>query len=74
MTRAFAALLALGTLLALAPVATAGSPGPFEALGLVRFDSGVRAPAFELPGLDGTPVGISSRDGAATLLVFWGTW
>ncbi len=47
MTRAFAALLALGTLLALAPAAGAGSPGPFEALGLVRFDSGVRAPAFE---------------------------
>lgn len=75
MTRAFAPLLALGALLALAPAATAGSPGPFEALGLVRFDSGVRAPAFELPGLDGTRVGISSRDGgAATLLVFWATW
>jgi hypothetical protein len=74
MSRALAGLLALGMLLALTPAATAGSPGAFEALGLVRFDSGVRAPEFELSGLDGTRVGIPPRDSTATLLVFWWTW
>ncbi len=60
--------------LGVATPAWAGAPEPFEALGLVRFDSGIRPPAFTLPDLDGTPVHVSSRDGPATVLMFWATW
>jgi hypothetical protein len=59
---------------ALAPVAAAGSPEPFAALGLVRLDGRVRAPEFTLPDLDGRPVGVTVAPDAATLLMFWSTW
>jgi hypothetical protein len=67
--------MALVMLPALAASAAAGSgPDPFEALGLVRFDSGIRAPGFTLPSLQGGQVAVPSPAGAATLLVFWATW
>lgn len=53
---------------------TAGPSDPFETLGLVRFDSGIRAPDFTLPDLNGDPVSISSPAGSASLVVFWATW
>ena len=72
--RAGLALLVLAGLLGLAVSGVAGSPDPFEALGLVRFDSGIRAPAFTLPDTSGAPVSLSSPSGSAALVVFWGTW
>lgn len=61
-------------LVAQATVVAAGSPGPFAALGLVPLDSGIRAPAFVLPDVDGRPVRLSAPPHAATVLVFWSTW
>lgn len=53
----------------------AGAPAdPFEALDLVRFDSGIRAPAFTLPDVGGHRVSVSSPAGSAALVVFWATW
>jgi hypothetical protein len=74
MRRARASVLTLGALLYLAGQALAGSPDPFEAFGLVRFDSGIRAPDFTLPDLKGHPVSVSSPAGLAAIIVFWGTW
>lgn len=72
MTRAVA-LLGL-MLLTLAAPGVAGEPDPFESLGLVRFESGIKAPEFTLPGLDGHSVGVPARSGPATVLMFWTTW
>lgn len=72
--RAGLALLALGGLLGLVVSGVAGSPDPFEALGLVRFDSGIRAPHFTLPDTNGAPVSLSSPSGSTAVVVFWGTW
>lgn len=66
--------LAVIALLALAAHPAVGAPDPFDALGLVRFESGIKAPDFTLPGLNGTPVSVSSPPDSATLLVFWATW
>ena len=74
MTRARLLLLAVIALLGLAAPGTAGSLDSFESLGLVRFESDIKAPDFTLPGLTGDPVSLSSRAGSATLLVFWSTW
>ena len=63
--------LALATLI---PVATAGNPEPFAALGLVRLDGRIRAPEFTLADLDGRPIGIATAPDTATLLMFWSTW
>ncbi len=71
------ALAAVGLSWGLGSLATpagAGGRELFEALGLVRFDSGIRASEFTLPNLDGTPVRVSARGGVATLLMFWATW
>lgn len=74
MTPARLLALAVIALLGLAAPGTAGSPDSFEALGLVRFESGIRAPDFSLPGLHGAPVSLSSPADTASLLVFWSTW
>jgi hypothetical protein len=68
------ALLALTALLSCAGSGLAAPPDPFAAFGLVRFDSGIRAPEFTLPDLKGNPVSISSPAGSAAILVFWATW
>lgn len=72
--RAGLALLMLGGLLGLAVSGVAGSPDPFEVLGLVRFDRGIRAPGFTLPDTNGAPVRLSSPSGSTAVVVFWGTW
>lgn len=74
MTRAVILLLTVIGLLGLAAPGVAGSPGPFETLGLLSFESGIKAPDFSLPGLNGNSVRLSSPSGSATLLVFWATW
>lgn len=66
--------LMLIALLSLVRPGAAGSPDPFETLGLVRFDSGIRAPDFTLPDLEGNPVSVSSPTGSTSLVVFWATW
>lgn len=67
-------LLTFGTLLGPAGGGLAGSSDPFEAFGLVRFDSGIRAPEFMLPDLEGNSVSIPTPAGSAAILVFWATW
>lgn len=49
-------------------------PDPFQIFGLVRFDSGIRAPAFTLRDLNGGEVSVSRQGGSANILVFWATW
>ena len=66
--------LVLVALLSLPRLAAAAPPDPFEALDLVRFDSGIMAPAFTLPDLGGHRVSVSSPAGSAALVVFWATW
>jgi hypothetical protein len=58
----------------LATAAPGASPDPFAALGLVRFDSRIRAPAFTAPALDGRPAGVTTSADRATILMFWTTW
>ncbi len=74
MRRALRLLLMLGTLLYLVSRSLAGSPDPFEVFGLVRFDSGIRAPGFTLPDLNGNQVSVASPAGSAAIVVFWTTW
>lgn len=71
MTRTRLLLLTVVGLLAMAAPGAAGSPDPFEVLGLVRFESGINAPDFTLSDLKGKPVSLSFRRSSATLLVFW---
>lgn len=66
--------LALVMLLASVGSPAGASPDPFGALGLVRFESRIKAPDFALPDLHGRTVSVASPGGPATLLVFWGTW
>ncbi|MGH7391770.1 MAG: hypothetical protein ACREM3_20290 [Candidatus Rokuibacteriota bacterium] len=65
-------------LVALVRPASAGPatapPDPFEAFGLVRFDSAIRAPEFALRDVSGNLVSVSPRSGSADVLVFWATW
>lgn len=69
-----ALLLAVLALLSVAGPSGAAAPGPFEALDLVRFRSGIRVPPFALSDLSGQPVSVSASPGSATLVVFWATW
>jgi len=71
--RAWVVLAALGL------AAVGGGPGaaaanPFEALGLVPFESGIRAPAVRLADLAGREVRVPPPSASATVLVFWATW
>ncbi len=61
-------------MLSLVSPGAAVSPDPFETLGLVRFDSGIRAPDFPLLDLKGDPVSVSPSAGLASIVVFWATW
>ncbi len=74
MTRVLAAALAALLVIAVPAVGLAGWPEPFAAFGLVRFDSGIRAPEFTSVALDGTRVSLPSPGRAATVLMFWATW
>lgn len=71
--RAFGLVL-LVAVVSLAERAVAAPPHPFEVFGLVRFDSGIKAPAFTLADLHGHPVSVSAPAGSAVLVVFWATW
>jgi len=74
MTRARLLVLTVIGLLAVAAPPLGASPDPFEVLGLVSFESGIKAPDFTLRGLNGEPVSLFSSNGSASLLVFWATW
>ena len=74
MTRATLLRLTVIGLLATAAAVAERSSDPFEALGLVRFESGIKAPDFVLPGLNGHTVSLSTPAGVASILVFWATW
>jgi cytochrome oxidase Cu insertion factor (SCO1/SenC/PrrC family) len=67
-----AALMA-AVLPAVAPVAAAAAPD-FAAMKIERYDPPKVAPAFTLPGLDGTPVHLADLKGKVVLLFYWATW
>lgn len=70
-----AAVLTLAlALLGAATSGIAGAPDPFQALGLVKLDGGVRAPDFTLPDLAGQPTSVASSTSSPVIVVFWGTW
>lgn len=74
MTRARLFVLTAIGLLTMAGPGPAASPDPLEALGLILFESGIKAPDFTLPDLNGNSVSLLSEARSATLLVFWSSW
>jgi len=57
----------------LLPLAAAAAPD-FAAMNIERYDPPRAAPAFTLPGLDGTPVRLADLKGKVVLLFYWATW
>jgi len=57
----------------LLPLAAAAAPD-FASMNIERYDPPKAAPAFTLPGLDGTPVRLADLKGKVVLLFYWATW
>ena len=57
----------------LLPLAASAAPD-FAAMNIERYDPPKAAPAFTLPGLDGTPVRLADLKGKVVLLFYWATW
>jgi len=57
----------------LLPLAASAAPD-FAAMNIERYDPPRAAPAFTLPGLDGTPVRLADLKGKVVLLFYWATW
>jgi len=57
----------------LLPMAAAAAPD-FAAMNIERYDPPKAAPAFTLPGLDGTSVRLADLKGKVVLLFYWATW
>ena len=66
-------LVVLAVSLALAAVAAAAAPD-FASLQIQPYQPPKPAPAFSLPGFDGTPQTLESLRGKVVLLFFWATW
>jgi cytochrome oxidase Cu insertion factor (SCO1/SenC/PrrC family) len=61
--------------LAAAVVLTAAAPVPdWASMHIQPYEPPKAAPAFSLPGLDGTTHTLESLRGKVTLLFFWTTW
>ena len=61
--------------LAAAVIATVAAAAPdFAGLQIQPYEPPKAAPAFSLPGLDGTPQTLESLRGKVVMLFFWATW
>jgi cytochrome oxidase Cu insertion factor (SCO1/SenC/PrrC family) len=67
-------IVALAAAVALAAVAAAAAAPDFASLQIQSYEPPKAAPAFSLPGLDGTPQTLESLRGKVVMLFFWATW
>lgn len=67
-------IAAIAAALALTGAALAAASPDFASLQIQPYDPPKPAPAFSLPGLDGTPQTLESLRGKVVLLFFWATW
>ena len=70
--RSFIVALAAAVVLTVAAVAAAAPD--FASLQIQHYEPPKPAPAFSLPGLDGTPQTLESLRGKVVMLFFWATW
>jgi cytochrome oxidase Cu insertion factor (SCO1/SenC/PrrC family) len=64
----------LAAALALTVAAVAAAAPDFASLQIQPYEPPKAAPAFSLPGLDGTPQTLESLRGKVVMLFFWATW
>ncbi|PYM29787.1 MAG: hypothetical protein DMD80_06255 [Candidatus Rokuibacteriota bacterium] len=67
-------IVALAAAVALTVAAVAAAAPDFASLQIQPYEPPKPAPAFSLPGLDGTPQTLESLRGKVVLLFFWATW
>ena len=66
--------VALAAAVALTVAAVAAAAPDFAGLQIQPYEPPKAAPAFSLPGLDGTPQTLESLRGKVVMLFFWATW
>ena len=64
----------VGLALTLLTVGGAGAAPDFASLQVQPYQPPKPAPAFSLPGLDGTVTRLADLRGKAVLVFFWATW
>jgi len=64
----------VGLALTLLTVGGAGAAPDFASLQVQPYESPKPAPAFSLPGLDGTVTRLADLRGKVVLVFFWATW
>ena len=67
-------IVALAAAVALTVAAVAAAAPDFASIQIQPYEPPRPAPAFSLPGLDGTPQTLESLRGKVVLLFFWATW
>jgi cytochrome oxidase Cu insertion factor (SCO1/SenC/PrrC family) len=67
-------IIALAAVVALTVAAVAVAAPDFASLQIQPYEPPKAAPAFSLPGLDGTPQTLESLRGKVVMLFFWATW
>ncbi len=78
MSKATASIVAATTLFAASvfflPLTSWAVDDPFEAMGVVRPKTRMKAPDFSLETLDGSPLNLDDFKGRLVVLNFWATW
>ncbi len=67
-------IVALAAAVILTVATVAAAPPDFAGLQIQPYEPPKAAPAFSLPGLDGTPQTLESLRGKVVMLFFWATW
>jgi cytochrome oxidase Cu insertion factor (SCO1/SenC/PrrC family) len=67
-------IVALAAVAALTVAVVATAAPDFASLQIQPYEPPKAAPAFSLPGLDGTPQTLESLRGKVVMLFFWATW
>jgi cytochrome oxidase Cu insertion factor (SCO1/SenC/PrrC family) len=67
-------IVALAAAVALTAATVAAAAPDFASLQIQPYEPPKAAPAFSLPGLDGTPQTLESLRGKVVMLFFWATW
>jgi cytochrome oxidase Cu insertion factor (SCO1/SenC/PrrC family) len=67
-------IVALAAAVALTVAAGAAAAPDFASLQIQPYEPPKAAPAFSLPGLDGTAQTLESLRGKVVMLFFWATW